>query len=109
MEISFGNSKLQKLCEQSTKAQRELGADCAKKLRSRLADLMAAESVQDLVAGRPHPLEGDRQGQFSLSLAGAKRLVFEPADEPMPVGEDGSIIWSKVTQVRIVFIGDYHD
>jgi proteic killer suppression protein len=109
MEIIFGDSKLLKLCEQQAVAQKQLGQVCARKLRSRLADLAAAGSVRELVAGRPHPLKGDRAGQFAVDLEGAKRLVFKPANDPIPCNEDGSIDWSKVTHVCIVFIGDYHD
>lgn len=109
MEIIFGDSKLQKLCEQQAVAQKQLGQAGARKLRSRLADLAAAGSVRELVAGRPHPLKGDRAGQFAVDLEGAKRLVFKPANDPIPCNEDGSIDWSKVTRVCIVFMGDYHD
>ncbi len=90
MKVTFKNVKLRKFCESKSSS---------KKLRARLADLIAAESVQDLVYGKPHPLKGDRLGQFALSLEGAERLVFEPS----------SIDWAKVTEVCIVFIGDYHD
>ncbi len=109
MEISFGDGKLQKLCEQQALAQKKLGHDCARKLRSRLADLDAADSVQELVAGRPHPLKGDRTGQFALDLDGGRRLVFKAVNEPVPRKNDGSIDWSRVTKVCIIFIGDYHD
>lgn len=109
MEITFGDRKLQKLCEQPAIAQKKLGASGARKLRSRLADLLAAETVQELVAGRPHPLKGDRAGQFAVDLEGGNRLVFESAKDPIPYKDDGSIDWSKVSQVCIVFIGDYHD
>lgn len=109
MDIIFGDGKLQKLCEQQAVAQKKLGKACARKLRSRLADLAAAQSVRELAAGRPHPLKGDRAGQFAVDLEGAKRLVFEPANNPIPYREDGSIDWSKVTRVSIVFVGDYHD
>ncbi len=109
MEITFSDGKLQKLCERQAVAQKQLGQVCARKLRSRLADLDAADSVQDLVAGRPHPLKGDRAGQFALDLQGANRLVFKPANDPIPYKDDGSIDWSKVTHVCIVLIGDYHD
>jgi hypothetical protein len=51
----------------------------------------------------------DRAGEFALDLDGGKRLVFESANDPVPVNEDDSIDWSKVTSIRIVFIGDYHD
>lgn len=109
MDITFRDSKLQKLCEQQSVAQKKLGQACARKLRSRLADLVAATSVQDLVAGKPHPLKGDRDGQFALSLQGGVRLVFESANDPVPHKKDGSIDWAKVSVVCIVFIGDYHD
>lgn len=109
MEITFKDKKLRKLCEVQKEAQKKLGAKCARKLRSRLSDLIAAESVTDLVSGRPHPLKGVRAGEFALDLDGGKRLVFEPANNPVPLNEDGSIDWSKVTFVCIVFIGDYHD
>lgn len=109
MEITFKDSKLQKLCEQQAVAQKKLGKKCARKLQSRLADLVAAGSVRELIAGRPHPLKGDRAGQFALDLEGGKRLVFEAANDPVPCRENGSVDWSKVTHVHIVFIGDYHD
>jgi toxin HigB-1 len=109
MEITFSDRKLQKLCEQEAVAQRKLGANCARKLKTRLADLAAASSVIELVAGRPHPLKGDRTGEFAVDLEGGKRLVFQPGNEPIPLMEDGSINWSEVTAVCIIFIGDYHD
>ena len=109
MDIQFKDQKLQKLCEQAALAKKSLGADCAKKLQARLSNLMAAQTVGELIAGNPHPLKGDRSGQFSLKLHGGKRLVFEPAEDPVPLDQDGAIAWSKVTQIRIIFIGDYHD
>ncbi|WP_035988116.1 type II toxin-antitoxin system RelE/ParE family toxin [Leptolyngbya sp. KIOST-1] len=109
MEITFTDEKLRQLCERPQLAQKKLGAPCARKLRTRLADIDAASSVKELIAGRPHPLRGDRDGQFAVDLAGGKRLVFKPENEPVPQREDGSIDWAKVTQVCICFIGDYHD
>ena len=85
------------------------GLPCAKKLQNRLADLEAVAFVTELVAGRPHPLKGDRLGQFSVDLHGAVRLVFEPNQNPVPRNADKSIAWNRVDKVRIVFIGDYHD
>ena len=109
MEITFADGKIQDLCEQQKLAQRKLGQPCARKLRSRLDDLEAVEVVADLTTGNPHPLKGDRLGQFALNLEGGRRLVFEADNEPIPFYEDGGVDWSKVTQVRIVFVGDYHE
>jgi proteic killer suppression protein len=109
MQIEFASQDLAELCLSERRAVRELGKPCAKKLFARLADLAAADRVADLVTGHPHPLRGDRSGQFSLRLEGAKRLVFGPANEPIPANDDGSIDWPRVTRVRIEFVGDYHD
>lgn len=109
LEIDFKDGKLRDLCEKQQVARRKLGDACARKLRSRLADIAAAGVVTDLAAGRPHPLKHDRAGQFALDLAGGIRLVFAPANEPIPQTQDGATDWSQVTAVRIEFIGDYHD
>ena len=109
LDIEIPDDDLRALCEQQRLATRRLGAPCARKLRSRLADLMAAAHVRELVAGRPHPLSGDREGQFALGLHGGVRLVFEPNHDPVPSLSDGSIDWAQVTQITIIYIGDYHD
>ena len=109
MEINILDDDIRALCAQQRLAVRKLGAPCARKLRSRLADLLAAAHVRELVAGRPHPLTGDRLGQFAVDLHGGVRLVLEPAHNPVPSLADGGIDWEQVTQITIVYIGDYHD
>ena len=85
------------------------GGASARKLKVRLVALEAAARVTDLVAGNPHPLKGDRLGEFALDLAGGWRLVFAPAHDPCPTRPDGGIEWSQVTIICIEYIGDYHD
>jgi len=84
------------------------GTDGAKKLRTRLSDLDAAENVCELIAGRPHPLEPDSSREFFVELADGKRLVFTPDHQPIPLNEHNKTDWAKVTAISIVFIGDYH-
>lgn len=109
MNISFSNSELRKLCEDSKYAKKKLGSSSAKKLRTRLADLDAAMRLGDVTAGHPHPLIGDRIGQFAVNLSDGHRLVFKASDDPKPLNADGSINWREVKSIEIVFIGDYHD
>lgn len=109
MDIEFSSPDLQSLCEQQRLMTKQLGDNCSRKLRTRLADLHAISNVAELSAGRPHPLKGDRAGQFAFDLHGGKRLVFESANNPIPLRVDNSVAWDLVTKVRIVFIGDYHD
>ena len=109
MELAFANRNLKKICENAREAERTLGRASAKKLRSRLSDLMAATRLDDIKIGYPHPLRGDRDGQFALRLTGGHRLVFEAADDPVPETTEGAIDRRNVTAIRIAYIGDYHD
>ena len=104
----YKDKKTRRLCEEKAFAERKLGSACARKLRTRLGDLEAALAVTELPAGRPHPLTGDREGQFALDLSGGWRLVFAPANDPCPRHADGGIDWSRVTIVSIEYIGNYH-
>ncbi|MEE9393282.1 MAG: killer suppression protein HigA [Planctomycetota bacterium] len=110
MQVTFENNQLKALCEDPKKAQRALGRAGAKKLRTRLADLWAVERVTDLIAGHPHPLKKDRAGQFAVDLHSGWRLVFVPAEEPIPmVANSNSVDWEQITSMRIIYVGDYHD
>jgi proteic killer suppression protein len=109
LEIQIKDKKLRELCEKRSVATKKLGDIGARKLQARLADLDAATCVTELVSGRPHPLKGDRLGQFALDLTGGWRLVFAPANDPIPRHENASIDWSAVTIVCIEYIGDYHE
>ncbi|QTP60904.1 killer suppression protein HigA [Billgrantia antri] len=109
MQIRYKDKRIEAICLEQKKAERQLGKPCARKLRSRLSDLMAAANTRELVAGNPHPLRGDREPQFSLSLHGGMRLCFVPDHDPIPRLADGGIDWSSVSCALIVYIGDYHD
>ena len=109
MEVTFQTSKLQRICENSKYATRLLGLNDATKLQRRLDDIVAAQNVTDIVAGRPHPLKRDRAGKLSISLASGKRLVIKPNHDAVPRNSDGSVDWAAVTAVTVCFIGDYHD
>lgn len=109
MDVRYKDKKIRDLCEKRAVAEKKLGAASARKLGVRLLALEAAACVTDLVAGNPHPLKGDRLGQYALELAGGWRLVFAPVHDPCPTHLDGGIDWSQVTIISIEFIGDYHD
>jgi len=109
LEVIYKDKKIRELCENRAVAQRRLGPLTAHKLKIRLVALEAATCVTDLVAGNPHPLDGDRYGQFAIDLARGYRLVFTQAHHPSLTGPSGATDWSKVTIIKIEYIGDYHD
>lgn len=110
MDVSFSTTKLQKLCGSGRDLQRRLGTAGAKKAKSHLASIVAADTLAEFrhLPGQCHELEADRAGQLALSLPDGKRLVFEPASNPPPTKRDGGLDWAAVRSVRILEIGDYH-
>jgi toxin HigB-1 len=110
VEITFAKKRLQKTCESKSKLQREHGAPCAKKLMTRLSDLAAVETLEEMrgLPGNCHELEGDRDGQLSVEGTDGKRLIFEPSEEPIPAKDDGGLDWSGVESIRILDLIDYH-
>lgn len=109
MKISFLDADIEALCKQSKLATRKLGAESAKKLQRRMSELFAANTAAELVAGRFHPLERDRAGQYAVDLHGGCRLIFKPTKQPPPARPDGSIDWAQVDEITIIEAGDYHD
>ena len=57
---------------------------------------------------RMHELIGKRKGTFAVDLKHPFRLVFEPAEEPVPKKKDGGIDLEKVLRIRILAVEDYH-
>jgi len=112
VEIYFSSNNIAKICNNHKEGIKVLGQICAAKLRQRLFELRAAANlaqISHLPPPRCHMLTGDRKNQFAVILHGGFRLVFQPLEDPLPYNEDGGIDRSKVTQILINEVGDYHD
>lgn len=110
MDIVFKNKKLKKVCSDQRTAVKTWGQDQAKRLRVRLDNLQAAEhlGVLRMLPGRCHELKGDKEGELSLDLVHPYRLIFEPAENPVPEKDDGGLDWDRVKSVRILGVEDTH-
>ena len=76
-----------------------------------MMELKAAISLDDishLPPARCHELTGNRKGQLSVDLEHPYRLLFIPANNPIPEAEDGGLDWSGVTEIEIIGIVDTH-
>ena len=83
----------------------------AKRVSQRMESLQAADHlavILSLPALECHPLHKERTGQWAISISGNWRIIFEITQDPIPQMEDKSIDFSKVTQIRILEIVDYH-
>lgn len=86
-------------------SRRRLGKPVADALQHRLADLRAAPSISDLVAGSPR-LEtyGDTE-RLVIGLANDQEIVLVPNHRETPLNGSGMLDWSAVSRVKIVRIG----
>ncbi len=112
MKILFRKRKLHKLANDYRVAERQLGKVRARKLRLRLDELDAAAALEDLrnlPQARCHELKGNRKRQLSVDLDHPYRLIFQPANRPLPTKEDGGLDWKRVTAVEIIEITDTHE
>jgi len=87
------------------------GKPQARKIRQRLDDMAASETLEVLgkIYPRCHELSGDHGGQISLDLDGQWRLIFVPADNPPASKPDGGIDWKNVRTIEIIGIEDTHE
>ena len=111
MELWFVSRKMEKLCNSDREMRAKLGSRCAERLQQRLAELRAATVLEDLrqiPGARCHELTQDRKGELAVDLVHPRRLVFEPANDPVPTKEVGGLDWSQVTAIIILEIVDYH-
>ena len=110
MDVSYANSRIRKICTDAKVAQKELGRDGAQTLQERLEQMFDAENLETLrfAAGTWHELKGDRKGQLACNIMKLTRLVFTPANDPLPIKPDGGLDWTQVTAVENIEIVDYH-
>ena len=111
MKILFVSERDKRLFESKSEQVRRFGLDAARKLKARLDDLDAAESMEDMrnLPGKWEELAGDRAGQFSARLTGALRLVVRPARQPPPEQPDLGLDWRAIDSVTVIEVVDYHD
>lgn len=109
MELAFESKWLRALCENEAQAQHELGLGVAEMLKHRIADLRAATSVKDLVAGQPHALDDPSGQKMAISLIDGYRVKFCANHPRNPLAASGTIDWPKVSRIKILAIEVSHD
>ncbi len=112
MDILFQGRKLEKACHDQSLRIRTYGLARAKLLERRLKEFRIAENLEEirlLPQVRCHELKGNRQGTLSVDLDHPYRLIFEPANDPVPRKSDGGLDWTQVTVIRILAVENYHD
>ena len=111
MDIVFRTRKLEKTFNSRRDLTKAYGDRLAKATMRRMAVLLSARTLAMVPTTPPerrHQLVGRRKGQYAVDLIHPHRLVFKPANEPVPQTEDGGIDVDRVTAIVILDVVDYH-
>ncbi|MEK6225543.1 MAG: killer suppression protein [Chloroflexota bacterium] len=106
----FADGRLARDCASERACVRRFGVN-GRRVQRRLQELQAAEVLSDMrnAPGRLHPLSGNRAGEYAVSILEPFRLILEPADDPIPRTDDGTVNTDAVRSVRILEVTNYHD
>jgi len=111
VDIIFSSTKQKKEFNDHSRLVRRQGDRRTRLIARRLAQLRAAINLNEigsLLPARCHELTGNLKGKLSVDLDHPYRLIIEPANDPVPLKEDGGLDWQRVTAIRIVRIEDTH-
>ena len=98
MQITYKTKKIEKVCTDSSFAEKKYGSDMDNKIDQRIAEITASDTVEFMIQfriGRCHPLHNNRKGQYAVDLVHPYRLVFE-------------INGNEIQIANIMEIVDYH-
>jgi plasmid maintenance system killer protein len=110
MKIIFEDKKLEKIVNDWKLLQKAYGKINAKKIRNRLDDLHAVETLQDMkcLPGKCHELKENRKGQLAVHVEEPDRIIFVPDLESMPPTGNGALDWKAINCIKIIEITNYH-
>lgn len=97
MELAFKTHGLRQTCENAELASSEFGNEVARELLRTLADLRAARSLDDLVAGS-RQVDGEH---VTVDIFDSHHLDLIANHVKNPL-TDGHVNWSKVTRLRVL-------
>jgi hypothetical protein len=103
VELSFETLQLRSVCEDPDVAASKLGVESSQLLIDRLADLRAAESLADLVVGRPAAIS-PTDPTFTLTLSPKAQLICSISSWPIPSTPAGTVDFHRVWRLKLIAI-----
>ena len=96
------------MCENQSRAEKELGVLTSAELKQVLADMRAAQHAKDFPTDAPKLVEGSNGKHMELSLGESHAIVFCANHTENPLDGDNRIDWSKVSRIKILKIRESH-
>jgi len=115
LDIFFKSKKLQKEFNEGAQLEKIHGSKRAKRIRHRMAEFRAAQSLMDFWPPKTGPerchelTQGRQKGNLSVDLDHPYRLIFTPAHDPVPENATGGLDWAQVTAIKILRVEDTHE
>jgi toxin HigB-1 len=88
LHIAFESRMLRDACRNESAAADAFGTETAEFLRARLADMIVAETLAELVTGNPRPAPNDESGKYVVDLGDRAQLFFR-ANHPKTGSQQG--------------------
>ena len=104
MKITYSSNKLEKILTTPKLLKRYYSNDYTR-LRNRLSELSAADSLADIPATPPprrHKLNGDLSDRWGIDYSANDRIIV------CPVGDFDVNDLSTITEIKILSLEDYH-
>jgi hypothetical protein len=102
VELAFATVELRSICENRRRATTVMGAEAARELSQRVADLVALETVAELADLFPTDIIDRSPTERALRLQSAHDLIFCAGHVQVPTNENGGTDWTKVSRIRII-------
>ncbi len=106
LDLAFNTIELRKICENEVYAKQKLGPIASTSLKHRLADLLAASSINDIIVGNLRPLDNNNK-QMIIDITEDYVMVFSQNHRKVLTDDLGKIDWYKTTRIKILYIGSY--
>ena len=107
VDLAFASLELRSICESRRLATNQLGSESAYELTQRLADISASPTASELANLFPDDIVDRSPSERAFRLE-RHDLVFRAGHVNVPVLEDGSTDWTKVSRLRIIALEARH-
>ena len=107
MDIAYNSKALRDLCEDVELAEAKFGRAISSTLLDRLADIDAADTVDDLIAGQLAISKVGKREVLTISLGGGFAIFLEANHNEIPTNKRGEVKWGRIRRLQLLKIERY--
>jgi toxin HigB-1 len=104
LEVSFKNKKIREICEDNNTANKHFGPIVTQKLQNRIADLISANSIFEIIVGSPTEIRNSNRSYYQIQLNKGYFLLIRSNHTENKMLIKGNTDWTKVYRIMITEI-----